>query len=122
MKQEQFDRFLSELRSEAEPPPEAKWFLFFSRFFHILGMIGAIGVIVWGVLMEASMVNRSDIVFYVVGALIFYLVCKGVSLMLKALEQNIRRTAEALHLARAQREFLLTLGAEEVSEDREKVE
>ncbi len=48
MKQEQFDRFLSELRSKAEPPPEAKWFLFFSRFFHFFAIIGGIGIYTMG--------------------------------------------------------------------------
>jgi len=118
MKQEQFDRFLYELRAKVEPPPEAKWFLFFSRFFHIFGIAGGIGIIVWGILSESAMINRSGIVFYIVGALLFFLICKGISLMLKALEQNILRTAEALHLARTQREFVSTLGAEEVTEDR----
>lgn len=120
MKQEQFDRFLSELRSKAEPPPEAKWFLFFSRFFHFFAIIGGIGIILWGILHESSMLSRSGIVFYIAGALLFFFLCKGISLMLKAMEQNMLRTAEALHLARTQRDFVSTLGAEEVTEDRQK--
>jgi hypothetical protein len=40
--------------------------------------------------------------------------------MFKAMEQNMLRTAEALHLASTQRDFVSTLGAEEVTEDRRK--